>query len=105
VTAAVLSSAEFFERLPREEARRRSAVIASTPELQERELIKMAALTAALADALRNRGVDHDVAALAAETGVGVFKVAFERWIAAADDVPIGDVLRATLKDFSALTA
>ncbi|MEU8224132.1 TetR family transcriptional regulator [Kribbella sp. NPDC048915] len=105
VTAAVLASADYFADLPREDARRRAAVIASTPELRERELIKMASLTTALAGALRDRGVEPAVAALAAETGVGVFKVAFERWIAAPDDVPIGDVIRATLQDFSALTA
>ena len=36
-------------------ALRRQAVIAANPELQERELIKLAALAAALADALRRR--------------------------------------------------
>ena len=42
----------------REYARRRQAVIAANAELQERELIKLASLSAALADALRRRGVD-----------------------------------------------
>src|ERR1700748_566434 len=43
-------------------ARRRQAVIAANPGLQERELIKLAALAAAMAEALTQRGV-RDVAA------------------------------------------
>ena len=45
----------FEER--RELARRRQAVIAANAELQERELVKLASLAAALAAALRERGV------------------------------------------------
>jgi AcrR family transcriptional regulator len=105
VTAAVLASAEFFDDIRRDYSRRRAAVVASTPELRERELIKMASMTTSLTNGLLERGVDPDVAALAAETGVAVFRVSFERWIAAPDDVPIADVIRSTLKNLSALTA
>ncbi|MFI6510395.1 TetR family transcriptional regulator [Streptosporangium sp. NPDC050855] len=63
-----------------EQVRRRQAVIAATPELQERELIKLASLSDALAEALRRRGVDDVSASLVAETGIAVFKVAFRRW-------------------------
>ena len=41
----------------RELARQRQAIIAANAELRERELIKLASLAAALADALRERGV------------------------------------------------
>jgi AcrR family transcriptional regulator len=61
-------------------ALRRQAVIAANPELQERELIKLAALAAALADALRRRRVEDPTAGLAAEAGIAAFKIAFERW-------------------------
>ncbi|MGZ0153419.1 TetR/AcrR family transcriptional regulator [Kribbella sp. WER1] len=105
ITGAVLASADFFDDIRREYSRRRATVIASTPELRERELIKMATLTTALTRGLLDRGVAPDVAALAAETGVGVFRVSFERWISAPDDVPIADVIQATLKNLSALTA
>jgi len=44
------------------------------PELQERELIKLAALSAAIADTLRKRGVKDPAASLAAEAGIAVFK-------------------------------
>lgn len=105
VAAAVLSSAEIFDDLPRDYSRRRAAVIAATPELRERELIKMAALTAAFTEALRGRGVAPEVAALAAETGIAVFRVAFERWIAEPEDVAMADVIRSTLTTLSGLTA
>lgn len=66
-------------------ARRRQAIIAATPELQERELIKLASLAAGVAEALRRRGVEDPAASLAAEAGIAVFKVAFERWVEQGD--------------------
>ena len=65
----------------RDYSRQRQSVIAANAELQERELIKMATLAAALADGLRRRGVAEPDASLAAEAGVAVFRVAFERWV------------------------
>lgn len=62
-------------------SQRRQAVINANPELRERELIKLAALAAALAEALRARGIKEPAASLAAEAGIGAFKVAFERWV------------------------
>jgi AcrR family transcriptional regulator len=104
-TIAVLASAEFFDDIRRDYSRRRAAVITSTPELLERELIKMASLTTALNQGLLERGVAPEVAALAAETGVAVFRVSFERWISAPDDVPIADLIHASLETLSGLTA
>ena len=65
----------------REMATRRMVIVTATPELQERELIKLASLSAALAGALRGRGVADPGASLAAEAGVAVFRVAFQRWV------------------------
>ena len=62
-------------------ARRRRAVILATPELQERELMKLASLTDGLADALRRRGVRDPLAQLAGETGMTVFRITFERLV------------------------
>lgn len=59
----------------------RQHVIAATPALQERELAKHAALTATLAEALRARGVDDRVAALAAQTGMAAFVQATLSWL------------------------
>jgi len=78
VSAALEAAGAVFVR---EFARRRRAVIISTPELQERELMKLVSLTDALADALRRRGVRDPVARLAGETGMALFRITFERWV------------------------
>lgn len=69
----------FDER--RADARRRRAVIAANPGLQQRELVKLATLSAAVAEALGSRGVTGMAASLAADAGIGAFKVAFARWL------------------------
>ena len=62
-------------------SQQRAAVIAANPSLHERELLKLATMGAAVAGALRARGVSDENAAVAAETAMTVFKLAFERWI------------------------
>ena len=54
-------------------AARRAAVIAATPALQERELLKLATMAAAATEALRARGVPDPAAGLAAQAGVAAF--------------------------------
>lgn len=63
-------------------ARSRARIIAANPELQERELMKLEQVTGAVARALEARGISESTAALAAQVGVGVFHVAFGRWVA-----------------------
>ncbi|MEV5953903.1 helix-turn-helix domain-containing protein [Streptomyces sp. NPDC051987] len=89
----------------REHVLLRQAVVAAHPELRERELIKLAALATALADALRDRGVPEPTASLAAETGVAVFKVGFERWITAAEETDMAPLLHDLLDRLGKLTA
>jgi AcrR family transcriptional regulator len=79
--AAALAAAGDLLGQRRDYSRARQAVIVANPDLQERELIKLASLAAALADTLRLRGVPEPAASLTAEAGIAVFKVAFERWI------------------------
>ncbi|MFJ8157265.1 helix-turn-helix domain-containing protein [Streptomyces sp. NPDC094468] len=86
-------------------ALRRQAVVAAHAELRERELIKLAALAAALAEALRGRGVPESTATLAAEAAVAVFKVGFERWITAADETDMVPLLRELLDELGRITA
>jgi hypothetical protein len=86
-------------------AQQRQAVIAAHPELRERELIKLASLASALAGALRERGVPDPAASLAAEAGVAVFKVSFERWITGSRSLPLSDIIRQSLADLKAITA
>jgi len=89
----------------RDYARRRRAVITANPELQERELIKMATLSAALAGGLRRRGIPDPDASLAAEAGIAVFRVAFDRWVTGSDDRDLAAVMRTSLDQLKALTA
>ncbi|MBE2314514.1 TetR family transcriptional regulator [Solirubrobacter sp. CPCC 204708] len=86
-------------------SRRRQALITATPELQERELIKLATLSAALGAALRRRGVPEPEASLAAETGIAVFRVAWERWLDAGEERPLADVIREAVGRFETLVA
>jgi len=55
-------------------------VIARTPALQERQLAKTASTIAALAAALQRRGVEANLATLAAGTGMAVFSHAARSW-------------------------
>ena len=85
--------------------RQRQTVIAANPELQERELIKLAALSAAIADTLRKRGVKDPAASLTAEAGIAVFKIGFERWITDPGQQDFGHFVRESLGELKAVTA
>ena len=96
---------QFFVRERRDLSRQRQAVIASNPELQERELAKLAALSAAIADTLRRRGVDDPGATLTAEVAIAVFRTAFERWIDETNRHEFPRLVRESLDQLKALTA
>lgn len=104
VGAAMQGAASFFEDR-RDHARRRAAVIAANPGLQERELLKLSRLASASAEALGRRGVAEPAATLAAETGVTVFKVAFDRWVADGATGDYAACVRDALAQLRALTA
>ena len=86
-------------------ARRRQAVVAATPELRERELAKMATLAAAVAEALRGRGAGPTSASLAAEAGIAVFRVSFERWIDEPEGTDLAGIARDAFAELKAVTA
>ena len=79
-------------------ARRRQRVIAANAELHERELVKLASVAAGLADTLRKRGVDEPEASLTAETAIAVFRIAFERWVAADEEQDLPELIRESLE-------
>ena len=87
----------------REYSRQRQSVIAANAELRERQLIKFASAASVLADALRARGVDDSAAGLSAETGVAVFRVAFERWMSEAETRDLQEIIRASLNQLKAI--
>jgi AcrR family transcriptional regulator len=86
-------------------ARQRQRIIAANTELQERELVKMASLAAAIADTLRRRGLTEPAASLTAEAGIAVFRIAFERWVNEADQQDLPQLIRASLNELRAVTA
>jgi len=86
-------------------ARRRQQVISANAELQERELVKLASIATALAEGLRQRGVEEPAASLTAEAGIAVFRIAFERWVTAPDDREFGELILESLQALRAVTA
>jgi AcrR family transcriptional regulator len=103
--AAALEAAGALLQERRDFARQRQSIIAANPELQERELIKLAALASAMADALRQRGVAEPAASLAAEAGIAAFRIAFERWINATNQPDLPRLMRESLDQLKAVTA
>ncbi|HYK68041.1 MAG TPA: TetR family transcriptional regulator [Streptosporangiaceae bacterium] len=104
VAVALATVGEYFEEI-RDRARHRQAIIAANPELRERELIKLASLATAMAGALRERGVPEPAASLAAEAGMAVFRIAFERWVSDAGQPDLPTIIRESLDQMQALTA
>lgn len=104
VTAALEAAVPVF-RERHEFARQRQAVIAATPGLHERELLKRTALASAMADALRRRGVTEPAASLAAEVGVLAFYTAFARWVSEPDTQDLSQLIRESLDQLRVITA
>jgi AcrR family transcriptional regulator len=94
VQVAVEAVAQFM-RVQRALARERQQIIARHADLQERALIKRATLTATLTQALQQRGVPEPAASFAADLGMSVFHIGFERWL----DDPAGREFAAVVRE------
>ncbi|GGR02986.1 TetR family transcriptional regulator [Deinococcus ruber] len=103
--AAALERIEIFSPEWRETSRQRQQIIAANPELQERELLKLASLSAALTRVLKSRGVPETAAVFAADAGMTMFKVAFERWTAPANQQTFPQLIRTALEEFRVVIA
>jgi hypothetical protein len=103
--ATALESAGALLQQRREFAQQRQAIIAANRELQERELIKLASLAAAIADTLRRRGVVEPAASLTAEAGIAVFRIAFERWVQETNERGLPELIRDSMDELKAVTA
>ena len=103
--AAALAAFDWQAMAPRAAQHQRQAVIAASPELMERELIKFDALTAAFADGLRRRGIDDPTASLAAHAGITVFRTAYGRWVDADDDDEMPQIVDDVLAGLRAAVA
>jgi AcrR family transcriptional regulator len=104
VIAALEAAGALFEER-RDRARQRQAIIDANPELQERELIKLATLATALAGALRERGTSEPAASLTGHAGIAIFRVAFERWVNDTGQRGLPELIRESFDELKALTA
>lgn len=104
VAAALKAVALMFE--PRRAwSQMRGEVVAANPGLQERELIKLARLSAAVADALRKRGVTEPTASLAAQSGIAVFHTGFAEWIAPENAREFSEIIAESLVALKAVVS
>jgi AcrR family transcriptional regulator len=83
----------------------RYALVTKHAEIHERELIKLAALAVAVTKALHARGVSEPAASLAAEAGIAVFKIGFERWIGERKPQDLAAHIRAAMDALRAVAA
>ena len=100
--AAGLDAAAALLEERRAFARMRQAIIAANAEVRERELIKLASLSAAIADTLRGRGLADPAASLTAEVAIAVFRVAFERWLDDGNQLGLPQIMRESLDELKA---
>lgn len=105
VAAGLDAMADLFAGMGTERPRRRQAIIAANPDLQERELIKLIGYAHAGAAALRERGVAEPAASLAAEAGIVVLRIAFEQWATEPEDQDLHKLLRNSLAELKAVAA
>ena len=89
VAAAARSGAAIFPNGHRGQARTRHGIITSNPALLERERHKSASIASGLRQAMGGRGIDDTTAALAAESTVTIFHLAFTRWLDDATERPL----------------
>jgi AcrR family transcriptional regulator len=101
--AGLQAAAEFLP--DRDYARRRQRIIAANAELRERELIKLASLTAAFAETLRARGTPEPAASLTGEVAIAVFRTAFEQWIGHGAEETLTELIERLLAQLPALTS
>ncbi|WP_406179411.1 TetR/AcrR family transcriptional regulator [Streptomyces sp. NBC_01006] len=105
LAAALESAAPGFTPDRHDLAFQRRAVIAANSELQERELLKLAGISSAVADALGARGADDTTANLAAAVGVLAFSTAFARWAAPENRQSYTEIAHTALNDLHARAA
>ncbi|AEV85123.1 yvdT-like transcriptional regulator [Actinoplanes sp. SE50] len=79
-------------------------VIAASPELQERELVKRAILADRIAAALRDRGTADAAATVAAWTAVAIFFVARNQWNQPDNQHTLAHLIAMSREDFLGAT-
>lgn len=102
--AAFAGTSEMFEAR-RALARKRHELILAHRELQERELIKLASLGAAIAETVHGRGIGRPAASLIGDTAMAIFMNAFVRWVTDTKKHDLAHHMRATYADLRLATA
>lgn len=74
-------------------------VVAANAELQERAALKQVGMSAAMADALVERGTTQPLARLAAEYGALALKQGFSAWVAADTKTDLAELMIGELTD------
>jgi AcrR family transcriptional regulator len=105
VAAGLERAAGAMTPFNREFGPRLHAIIATSTELQERDALKQVGLAAAMAGALRSRGVPDLAAVLAAELGVLAFKEGFGAWVATDNRQELSELMLAALHRLRATVA
>ncbi|MFG2847150.1 helix-turn-helix domain-containing protein [Kitasatospora sp. NPDC048296] len=105
LAAALESAAPGFTPDRHDLAVQRLAIVAAHSKLRERELLKLAGLATAVADALQAHGTEETTARLAAEIGVLAFTLTISRWAAPENEQPYTEIARTTLADLCARAA
>ncbi len=97
VAAGLQNAADAMTPFNRELGPRLAAIIATSTELQERDVLKRVGMAAAMTNALRSRGLDEPTAITAAELGVLAFKESFAAWIAQDNVRDLDELARESL--------
>ncbi|MEO5535824.1 MAG: TetR family transcriptional regulator [Pseudolysinimonas sp.] len=100
---AVLVGSKPFTAERRPHSLQRQKILNAHSELRERELLKLAGLAHALASALIARDVGEPAASLAAESGVVVFRVSWDQWLAEGNTRSLVDLERDAFAELGTL--
>jgi AcrR family transcriptional regulator len=98
------NAASVFANAQRGDLRARRAIINSDAALQERELAKQAALTAAMNSGFTSLGFAELQSRLAAEIASAIFTVALNQWLDQNSEQTFQDVVRFTVELASSIT-
>lgn len=79
-------------------ARQVRSIVASAPELQERELSKLARVTAVICERLQRRGSDARTATIAAKLAVAAFSLAWDDCVT-DQERPFAELMRRAVAD------
>jgi AcrR family transcriptional regulator len=97
VVTRVLAEFNWESLESRDFQRQRHALIAANPELLERDLIKHHSIAVGFTNALRQRGVEANIAQLAARVGIQMFITAYGNWLEAGDKADLATITESVM--------